>query len=92
MEQFFAELAVLAHFVAMNAGWQIVKIGVRMPLVPAGVCNVDACLIRREHDAVGHGQILVNDVNLAGLRIELVDPVTRNLMRFGQTPRRVGKP
>ena len=92
MKQFFAQFARLAHSETLNAGWQVVKIRVRMSLVPAGVCNIDTSFIWRKDDSVWHGQGFENDLDLARFGIEFIDPVARNLMGSGEAPRRVGKP
>ena len=76
-EELLAELAFFAHFVAVNAGRQLVERGIGMLRVAAGVGDVEPAFVGREVDAVGHREILDDGFDLAGLRIELEDPVAR---------------
>jgi len=45
-EQFPAKLAVLVHFVAVDTSRELPEVGVRVFLVSAGVCDVEASLVR----------------------------------------------
>ncbi len=91
-EQFLPELSFLAYRIAGHGVGIVVILGVRVPLVPARVGDVKSRAIGRKDDAVGHGQVLDQDLDLARFGIQFVDPVAGDFMRCPQTPWGIRKP
>ena len=46
MEQLFPQLATFIHHITVDAGWELLVFGIRMPLVAIGISNVEPGFIR----------------------------------------------
>ena len=92
VKQLLAQATFPGDLMALNAGREVMVLGIRVSFVSTGIGDVNATLVRLKHDSVGHRQSFEDDVNFVGLGIELVDPVPRNFMRFGQSPWWVREP
>lgn len=80
---------MLADGIAGHRIGIVVILRIRMALVPARVGDIKPRAVGRKDDAVGHGQVLDQDLDFARFGIQFVDPVTGDFMRSPQAPRRI---